>query len=174
MQLGLFGLPGGASHFPRAEPRRWDLAFDQTIDCLRANNGGEGIPREGGREEARFAMFVNKSEENRALLSLTPLFLSFTVAESSPSTAAVQTMLYSAGTNTSIGCPEVRTAMDALNAHTLEWFCRGCEDEGREPLPDCHLLQFNTSPTLDAICGIGRISMIQLILFALVPSWQAE
>ena len=40
-------------------------------------------------------------------------------------------MLYSAGTNTSIGCPEVRTAMDALNAHTLEWFCRGCEDEVR-------------------------------------------
>ena len=61
---------------------------------------------------------------------MTPPFLSFFLAESS-SDAAVQTMLYSAGANTSIGCPEVRTAMDALNAHTLEWFCRGCEDEVR-------------------------------------------
>ena len=54
---------------------------------------------------------------------------SFSPADSASLDFAVQTMLYSAGTNTSIGCPEVRTAMDALNTHTLEWFCRGCEDE---------------------------------------------
>ena len=41
-------------------------------------------------------------------------------------------MLYAAGTNTSIGCPEVRSPMVALSVHTLEWFCRGCEDEASD------------------------------------------
>ena len=44
----------------------------------------------------------------------------------------MQTMLYAAGTNTSIGCPELRSAMDAVSVHTLEWFCRGCEDEASD------------------------------------------
>ena len=51
-------------------------------------------------------------------------------------------MLYAAGTNTSIGCSEVRSPMDALSVHTLEWFCRGCEDEASD-LSDINYLIMN-------------------------------
>ena len=63
---------------------------------------------------------------------MTPLLYSFLLADSPSSGSAVQTMLYAAGTNTSIGCPEVRSPMDAVSVHTLEWFCRGCEDEASD------------------------------------------
>ena len=78
-------------------------------------------------------MFVNKSTCHSSLL-----------AEYS---AAAQTMLYSAGTNTSVSCPEaVRTAVEAANIDTLEWFCRGCEDEGRGSI---HAVLFTLGPLLN-------------------------
>jgi hypothetical protein len=50
------------------------------------------------------------------------LFFSATSSDAIP----VQTFFSTSGSNASISCPEMRTALDTFKVLSLEWYCRGC------------------------------------------------
>ena len=93
---------------------------------------------------------------------MTPLLYSFLLADSPSSGSAVQTMLYAAGTNTSIGCPEVRSPMDAVSVHTLEWFCRGCEDEASDVSEITYFIMNYVSSTCIVFCIVRHNRNVEM------------